>query len=389
MNALLTTVMLSVISVWIALLAAVACQGAPPTGPDGNRTPEPGARTNASVTGSVTYRERLALSPGATLIVQLRDVSLQDTSSLLIAEQVITNPGQVPIAFEVEYNRDDLNPRNTYSVSARIIESDGRLAFINDTAYEVVTRSNPDNVNMLLVMVEPPPDPSGENDEGGSSRPSWVEAPVPVVGAKLLRDDSEFLLLVAFHQSQIEGCVRPGGQEFEMVGSDIIVKVTLMEPPASPWRIPCAEDVVEVETVVPIEAPLTPGRTYRVKVNGLVTNFFTLPEPDFPDSLINLSPIESMEVTALEGAPLQYELRVVSGLPSGGCSRFNGYEVRRADPTRIEVAITHHEIADPSIFCTTDYPLVETSVPLGSDFEPGLEYTVSVNSEAAHTFLAR
>ena len=195
MNALLTTVMLSVISVWIALLAAVACQGAPPTGPDGNRTPEPGARTNASVTGSVTYRERLALSPGATLIVQLRDVSLQDTSSLLIAEQVITNPGQVPIAFEVEYNRDDLNPRNTYSVSARIIESDGRLAFINDTAYEVVTRGNPDNVNMLLVMVEPPPDPSGENDEGGSSRPSWVEAPVPVVGATLLRDDPEFLLL--------------------------------------------------------------------------------------------------------------------------------------------------------------------------------------------------
>ena len=174
-----------------------------------------------------------------------------------------------------------------------------------------------------------------------------------------------------------------------MVGSDIIVKVTLMEPPASPWRIPCAEDVVEVETVVPIEAPLTPGRTYRVKVNGLVTNSFTLPEPDFPDSLINLSPIESMEVTALEGAPLQYELRVVSGLPSGGCSRFNGYEVRRADPTRIEVTITHHEIADSSIFCTTDYPLVETSVPLGSDFEPGLEYTGGVNSEAVHTFLAR
>ncbi len=213
MNALLTTVMLSVISVWIALLAAVACQDAPSPKPDGNLTPESRTRTNASVTGSVTYRERLALSPGATLTVQLRDVSLlQDTASILIAEQVIPNPGQVPIAFEVEYNRDDLNPRNTYSVSARIIESDGRLAFINDTAYEVVTRGNPDNVNMLLVMVEPPPDPSGENDEGGSSRPSWVEAPVPVVGAKLLRDDPEFLLLVAFHQSQIEGCVRPGAK---------------------------------------------------------------------------------------------------------------------------------------------------------------------------------
>lgn len=387
MNALFTTVMLSVIGVWIALLAAAACEDAPAPVPDGRPTPEPGARPNASVTGSVTYRERLALSPGATLIVQLRDVSLQDAASILIAEQVIPNPGQVPIAFKIEYNRDNLNPRNTYAVNARIIESDGRLAFTNDTAYDVVTRGNPNKVNMLLVMVEPPPDPSG--DSGNSGRASWVEAPVPVVGAQLLQHDSEFLLLVAFHQSRIEGCVRPGGQELEMDGSDIIVTVTLQEPPPAPWRIPCADDMVEVETVVPIDAPLTPGQTYRVKVNGVVTNSFTLPEPDFRDSFINLSPIESVEVTALESAPPQYELRVVSGLPKGsGCSRFNGYEVRRADPTQIEVAITHHEIADPSTFCTTDYPIAETSIPLGSDFEPGLEYTVSVNSKVSHAFLA-
>ena len=56
MNALFTTVMLSVLGVWIALLAAVACQGAPSPGPDGEVTPEPRARPNASVTGSVTYR---------------------------------------------------------------------------------------------------------------------------------------------------------------------------------------------------------------------------------------------------------------------------------------------------------------------------------------------
>ncbi len=161
MNAKLMTALLSAIGVWIALLTVVACQGASSPGPNGEPTPEPRAKPNASVTGSVTYRERIALSPGATLIVQLRDVSLQDVSSVLIAEQVIPSPGQVPIAFEVEYNRDDLVPRNTYSINARIIESDGRLAFINDTAYEVVTRGNPDNVNMLLVMVEPPPDPSG------------------------------------------------------------------------------------------------------------------------------------------------------------------------------------------------------------------------------------
>ncbi len=386
MNAKPKTALLSAIGIGIVLLAAAGCQDSP--------SPEPGqelrTRPNASVSGSVTYRERLALTPGATLAVQLRDVSLQDTASILIAEQVIPNPGQVPIAFKVEYNKDDLNPRNTYSITARIRESDGRLAFTNDTAYEVITRGNPNNVDMVLVLVEPPPDPSNSGDKSGSSRPKWVEVPVPIVGAKVLQENSEYLLLVTFHQSSIEGCVRPGGQELKMKGSDIIVTVTLMQPPPTPWAIPCAEELLEVETIVPLGASFAPGKTYRVKVNGRVTTAFTLLGPDFPHSFIALSPIQRVSVVTLKGAPLQYELRVVSALPLGSrCSKFNGYEVRRADPTRIEVDVTHHAVADRAIRCTKDYPLVETSIPLGSDFEPGLEYTVSVNSDKTQTFLAR
>ena len=48
------------------------------------------------------------------------------------------------IAFRVGYSRDDIDPRGTYSLQASIVESDGRLAFTNDTAYDVVTRGNPD-----------------------------------------------------------------------------------------------------------------------------------------------------------------------------------------------------------------------------------------------------
>ena len=102
------------------------------------------------------------------------------------------------------------------------------------------------------------------------------------------------------------------------------------------------------------------------------------------------SPIESVEVVTLGGVPPQYELRVTSGLPKGsGCSKFSGYEIRRTEPRRIDVDVTHHEVADPSVICTADYPTLETSIPLGADFEPGQEYTVSVNSDTTHTFLAR
>ena len=390
MNARLKAALLSALSFCIVLLTASACQDSLSPEGGGGPAPRKGAPPNGFVTGTVTYRERIALSPGATLEVQLRDVSLQDASSILIAEQVIPNPGQVPVKFKVKYKRADLDQRNTYPITARIKESDGRLAFINDTAYEVITQGNPNKVDMVLVMVEPPLDPSGDGDASGSKRPRWVEVPVPVVGAKLIQDDTEHLLLVAFYQSTIDGCSRPGGHEFKLDGTEIIVDVALMAPPPSPWAIPCSEDVVEVEEVVRIGSAFTPGQTYRVVVNGQETTAFTPLEPDFPDPSIALSPVEKVEVVALEGAPLQYEMRVVSGLPKGsGCSRFNGYEVRRSEPEKIDVSLTHHEVADPFVVCTADYPILETLIPLGSDFEPGKEYTVRVNSDATQTFLAR
>lgn len=103
------------------------------------------------------YRERIALSPDAVVTVQLRDTSYADAAAVLIAEQVISNPGQVPIDFNLRYASDEIDDRNTYSISAVITEGDGRMAFINDTAYDVITRGNPRRVDMTLVMVEPPP----------------------------------------------------------------------------------------------------------------------------------------------------------------------------------------------------------------------------------------
>ena len=375
MNATLKTALLSVIGMWIVLMGQAACQDGASPGTGGKPGQTTDAQTDASVSGTVTYRERIALSPGATLEVQLRDVSLQDAASRLIAEQVIQNPGQVPIKFKIEYNRDNLDPRNTYAVQARIKESDGRLAFINDTAYDVITRGNPDNVDMLLVRVD---------------APQWVEVPVSIVGARLLRPEPENLLMVTFHQSSIEGCSRPGAQEFEVDGSEIIVKLTRMAPPPDPSGVPCHEDLLELESIVRLGDNIAPGQAYRVTVNDRVTTAFMLPDPDFPDSFVESSPIERAEVVALEGSPTHYELRVISGLPKGSvCSKFNGYEIRRADPAIIEVDLTHHQVADPEVICTADYPIVETSIPLGSDFEPGVEYSITVNSDTTETFLAR
>ena len=129
------------IGVSLVLLSMAACQGASDSS---NATWEvPSGKTpNASINGTITYRERLTLSPGASVVMELRDVSYADAPTRLIARQTISDPGQVPIKFKVEYSREDIDPLNSYGVSAKIIELDGRLAFTNDTAYEVITRGN-------------------------------------------------------------------------------------------------------------------------------------------------------------------------------------------------------------------------------------------------------
>ena len=190
--------------------------------------------------------------------------------------------------------------------------------------------------------------------------------------ANLIPNEQEPVLRVAYYQSTIEGCARPGSEGLELDGRDIIVRVTLMQPPSAPWAIPCAEEVVELDTVLPIRAPLEPGQTYRIIANGRETTTFTLPAPDLRDTFIAESPIESAEVSCGRRAALLRAARRLRHASGSGCSQFNGYEVRRSESNRIDIVITHHQVADPRVACTADYPVVETTVPLGSDFEPGV-----------------
>ena len=82
--------LLTVIGIWTVLMAAAACQSE--SGPS-NATLEvaSGRNPNASVSGTVTYRERLAHTLGATLVVELRDVSYADGPAPLITRQTISD----------------------------------------------------------------------------------------------------------------------------------------------------------------------------------------------------------------------------------------------------------------------------------------------------------
>ncbi|MFV8419860.1 YbaY family lipoprotein [Vibrio parahaemolyticus] len=89
-----------------------------------------------TITGTVAYRERIALPPNAVVTVTLEDVSLADAPSKLLAKQTFETEGkQVPLSFKLSYDSNEIKPNHTYSVRARI----DKLRFISDTHNGVIT----------------------------------------------------------------------------------------------------------------------------------------------------------------------------------------------------------------------------------------------------------
>jgi putative lipoprotein len=96
------------------------------------------AEQPVTVTGQITYRERIGLPPTAQVEITLADVSLMDVPAKTIARQAFTADGrQVPFAFSLTVDQRPLDPRHSYAVSARITDASGRLMFITDTRNSV------------------------------------------------------------------------------------------------------------------------------------------------------------------------------------------------------------------------------------------------------------
>ncbi|HKQ57084.1 MAG TPA: YbaY family lipoprotein [Candidatus Eisenbacteria bacterium] len=86
------------------------------------------------ITGTATYRERIALARDAVFEATLEDISRADAPAEVIARARRNSPGQVPIAFELDYDPRRLEPRGEYLVRA-IIREGGQLRFTGTVSY--------------------------------------------------------------------------------------------------------------------------------------------------------------------------------------------------------------------------------------------------------------
>lgn len=128
----------------VVTLAAVAC--AP-----GNPKPV-AAEARPVVRGQASYRERIALLPGAVFEATLEDVSRPGAKAEVLGTFRNEDPGQVPIRFEIPYDPAKIDERHTYAVRARILKGD-TLGFTTDKVYPVLTQGNGSEVDLLLVRV--------------------------------------------------------------------------------------------------------------------------------------------------------------------------------------------------------------------------------------------
>lgn len=141
------------ILMFLALLLPAACE----------REPEALVVTPAAgrITGTITYRERIMLSPEAEVWIKLLDVSLADATATTLGTEKIKDPGLPPINFILDYNPANIQERFRYVVRAEIRDG-GKLVFTTAKAHPVLTGGTGNEVELMLVAVDHSPPPSAE-----------------------------------------------------------------------------------------------------------------------------------------------------------------------------------------------------------------------------------
>lgn len=105
-----------------------------------------------TIVGTVSYRERIALPNNAVVRVSLFDVSRADAPAKVLGTQEFSTMGkQVPFEYSIPYDSADIDARHRYSVSARI-EVDGKLMFISDSHYGVITDQHHTHVAKINLI---------------------------------------------------------------------------------------------------------------------------------------------------------------------------------------------------------------------------------------------
>lgn len=109
-----------------------------------------------TLSGEVTYRERVALPEGALLRIELIDLAVPERSRLTV--EAPTGAGQVPLSFTLTFEDSLILPQHDYALNAEIRA--GNLTFRNAQPYPVAPLAQTEPVvilTQLIAQAEPAP----------------------------------------------------------------------------------------------------------------------------------------------------------------------------------------------------------------------------------------
>ncbi len=114
--------------------------------------------------GTVFYRERMALPPGATVEVSLLDVSLADAPATTIARTRLRAGAGGRTRYSLRYDEAAIQPGRRYALRARI-ELNGELLFIS-TDHHPVPTDGKEYGDILVRRATRQAEPAGSSPSG-------------------------------------------------------------------------------------------------------------------------------------------------------------------------------------------------------------------------------
>lgn len=108
-----------------------------------------------TITGTVSYRERMALPPDAVIHVQLLDMSVWEMPPPVVAEEKFPlGNRQVPVAFELKVDPAKIDFKHSYALRARIVVGYD-IRFLSELPTGVKLRGNAaPHVDLMLMQME-------------------------------------------------------------------------------------------------------------------------------------------------------------------------------------------------------------------------------------------
>ncbi|PSJ43812.1 hypothetical protein C7H85_16345 [Zobellella endophytica] len=109
----------------------------------------------ATLSGNLNYRQRIALPDDARVTIMLQDVSLADAPADTLAEQSFATEGkQVPLPFSLSYDPAAIDEAHRYAVRGEIRDGRGALLWTTAEHHGVLTQGQPkEQVEILLQQV--------------------------------------------------------------------------------------------------------------------------------------------------------------------------------------------------------------------------------------------